>query len=43
MQMYPWGQGCLEFVATGTAVRQLAGTGAPGTTSHGPGALTVCY
>jgi uncharacterized protein YbjQ (UPF0145 family) len=28
MQMYSWGQGCLEFVATGTAVRHLAGTGA---------------
>src|SRR5580704_14380802 len=28
MQMYAWGQGCLEFVATGTAVRHLAGTGA---------------
>src|SRR5713101_2859571 len=28
MQMYAWGQSCLEFVATGTAVRHLAGTGA---------------
>src|ERR1700752_514109 len=28
MQMYAWGQGCLEFVATGTAVRHQAGTGA---------------
>jgi uncharacterized protein YbjQ (UPF0145 family) len=28
MQMYAWGQGVLEFVATGTAVRALAGTGA---------------
>jgi uncharacterized protein YbjQ (UPF0145 family) len=28
MQMYAWGQGCLEFVATGTAVRHLAATGA---------------
>jgi uncharacterized protein YbjQ (UPF0145 family) len=28
MQMYSWGQGCLEFVSTGTAVRHLAGTGA---------------
>src|SRR5260370_21890580 len=27
MRMYAWGQGCLEFVATGTAVRHLAGTG----------------
>jgi uncharacterized protein YbjQ (UPF0145 family) len=27
MQMYAWGQGCLEFVATGTAVRHLAGQG----------------
>ena len=25
MQMYAWGQACLEFVATGTAVRALAG------------------
>ena len=25
MQMYAWGQSCLEFVATGTAVRHLAG------------------
>jgi uncharacterized protein YbjQ (UPF0145 family) len=24
MQMYAWGQACLEFVATGTAVRRLA-------------------
>ncbi|MGI9007015.1 MAG: heavy metal-binding domain-containing protein [Streptosporangiaceae bacterium] len=28
MQMYAWGQGVLEFVASGTAVRALAGTGA---------------
>jgi uncharacterized protein YbjQ (UPF0145 family) len=28
MQMYAWGQDVLEFVATGTAVRHLAGTGA---------------
>ncbi len=28
MQMYAWGQSCLEFVATGTAVRHLAGSGA---------------
>jgi uncharacterized protein YbjQ (UPF0145 family) len=28
MQMYSWGQNCLEFVATGTAVRHLAGRGA---------------
>jgi uncharacterized protein YbjQ (UPF0145 family) len=28
MQMYAWGQGVLEFIATGTAVRALAGTGA---------------
>jgi uncharacterized protein YbjQ (UPF0145 family) len=28
MQMYAWGSGALEFVATGTAVRHLAGTGA---------------
>jgi len=27
MQMYAWGQHCLEFVATGTAVRHLAGQG----------------
>ena len=27
MQMYAWGQSCLEFVATGTAVRHLAGQG----------------
>jgi len=27
MQMYAWGQSCLEFVATGTAVRHLAGHG----------------
>jgi uncharacterized protein YbjQ (UPF0145 family) len=27
MQMYSWGQGCLEFVATGTAVRHLTGEG----------------
>jgi len=28
MQMYSWGQGCLEFIATGTAVRHLTGEGA---------------
>jgi len=28
MQMYAWGQACLEFVATGTAVRHLEGQGA---------------
>jgi uncharacterized protein YbjQ (UPF0145 family) len=28
LQMYVWGQDVLEFVATGTAVRALAGTGA---------------
>ena len=28
MQMYAWGQNCLEFVATGTAVRHLTGQGA---------------
>jgi uncharacterized protein YbjQ (UPF0145 family) len=28
MQMYAWGQGCLEFVAAGTAVRHLGGQGA---------------
>ena len=28
MQMYAWGEGCLEFVATGTAVKHLAGQGA---------------
>jgi uncharacterized protein YbjQ (UPF0145 family) len=28
MQMYAWGQSVLEFVATGTAVRHLAGAGA---------------
>jgi uncharacterized protein YbjQ (UPF0145 family) len=28
MQMYAWGQHVLEFVATGTAVRHLEGTGA---------------
>ena len=28
MQMYAWGQACLEFVATGTAVRHLTGQGA---------------
>jgi len=28
MQMYAWGQSVLEFVATGTAVRAQAGTGA---------------
>src|SRR5437660_9759245 len=27
MQMYAWGQGVLEFVATGTAVRAMTGTG----------------
>jgi len=27
MQMYAWGQGVLEFIATGTAVRALAGSG----------------
>ena len=27
MQMYAWGQSCLEFVATGTAVRHLTGHG----------------
>ena len=27
MQMYAWGQGVMEFVATGTAVRALSGTG----------------
>jgi len=27
MQMYAWGQGALEFVATGTAVRHLTGQG----------------
>ncbi|MGH3165187.1 MAG: heavy metal-binding domain-containing protein [Trebonia sp.] len=27
MQMYAWGQDCLEFVATGTAVRHLTGQG----------------
>ena len=27
MQMYSWGQSCLEFVATGTAVRHMAGHG----------------
>jgi uncharacterized protein YbjQ (UPF0145 family) len=27
MQMYAWGQGMLEFIATGTAVRALAGAG----------------
>ncbi len=27
LQMYSWGQACLEFVATGTAVRHLAGQG----------------
>ena len=25
MQMYAWGENCLEFVSTGTAVRHLAG------------------
>jgi uncharacterized protein YbjQ (UPF0145 family) len=28
MQMYAWGQDVLEFIATGTAVKALAGTGA---------------
>src|SRR5277367_4715223 len=28
LQMYAWGQNCLEFLATGTAVRHLAGRGA---------------
>jgi uncharacterized protein YbjQ (UPF0145 family) len=28
MQMYAWGQDVLEFVATGTAVKAMAGTGA---------------
>ena len=28
MQMYAWGQSVLEFIATGTAVRAMAGTGA---------------
>jgi uncharacterized protein YbjQ (UPF0145 family) len=28
MQMYAWGQGCLEFIATGTAVRHMTGQGA---------------
>src|SRR5271169_4674738 len=28
MQMYAWGENCLEFVATGTAVRHLDGQGA---------------
>src|SRR5271170_7958254 len=28
MQMYAWGQGVLEFIASGTAVRHLAGQGA---------------
>jgi uncharacterized protein YbjQ (UPF0145 family) len=28
MQMYAWGQGCLEFIATGTAVKHLTGQGA---------------
>jgi len=27
MQMYAWGQGCLEFIATGTAVRSFDGVG----------------
>src|ERR1700761_3700753 len=30
MQMYAWGQGVLEFIATGTAVRALGSGGAPG-------------
>ena len=29
MQMYAWGQDVLEFVATGTAVKAMNGTGAP--------------
>jgi len=28
MQMYAWGEGCLEFIASGTAVRHLTGEGA---------------
>jgi uncharacterized protein YbjQ (UPF0145 family) len=28
MQMYAWGQGVLEFIATGTAVRHMTGSGA---------------
>ena len=28
MQMYAWGEGCLEFIASGTAVKHLAGQGA---------------
>jgi uncharacterized protein YbjQ (UPF0145 family) len=28
LQMYAWGQGVLEFIATGTAVRHLSGAGA---------------
>ena len=28
MQMYAWGEGCLEFVASGTAVKHLTGEGA---------------
>jgi uncharacterized protein YbjQ (UPF0145 family) len=33
MQMYAWGQDVLEFVATGTAVRHLSGSGAHRTPS----------
>ena len=36
MQSYVWGQGVLEFIATGTAVRAL-GSGGTGTAgAHGP-------
>src|SRR6201994_81473 len=28
LQMYAWGENCLEFIATGTAVRHLDGQGA---------------
>src|ERR1700744_1829295 len=28
LQMYAWGENCLEFIATGTAVRHLSGQGA---------------
>lgn len=28
MQMYAWGEGCLEFIASGTAVKHLTGQGA---------------
>src|SRR5258708_39413152 len=37
MQMYAWGQNCLEFVPTGTAVRAL-GSGGAGTAGGPPGA-----